>query len=84
MKKYPISKFFLSLLLLTLFLGCATQARTMETAQADDFPVLADIRQQENGISIVGSRNFTYTLYTGNDPYKVTIEIPEMRLGNFK
>ncbi|SPQ00658.1 putative Type IV pilus biogenesis and competence protein PilQ [Candidatus Sulfobium mesophilum] len=84
MKKYPISKFFLSLLLLTLFLGCATQARTAEIAQADDLPVLADIRQQENGISIVGSRNFTYTLYTGNDPYKVTIEIPEMRLGNFK
>ncbi len=84
MKKYSISKFFLSFLLLTLLLGCATQAGTRETAQTDDFPVLADIRQQENGISIVGSKNFTYTLYTGNDPYKVTIDIPEMRLGSFK
>lgn len=84
MKKNLISQFFLSFILLTLLIGCATQAKTKETSQADDFPVLADIKQQENGISFVGSKNFIYTLYAGNDPYKVTIDIPEMRLGNFK
>ncbi len=84
MKKILISKFLWSFILLTLVLGCATKARTKETSEADEFPVLAEIKQQENGISFVGSKNFIYTLYTGNDPYKVTIDIPDMRLGNFK
>ncbi|SPP99876.1 putative Type IV pilus biogenesis and competence protein PilQ [Candidatus Sulfobium mesophilum] len=84
MKKILISKFLLSFILVTLVFGCATKARTKETAEADEFPVLADIKQQENGISFVGSKNFIYTIYTGNDPYKVTIDIPDMRLGNFK
>jgi type IV pilus assembly protein PilQ len=84
MKKNLISKFFLSFILLTLVIGCATQAKTKETSEGDDLPVLADIKEQENGVSFVGSKNFIYTLYTGNDPYKVTIDIPDMRLGNFK
>jgi type IV pilus secretin PilQ/predicted competence protein len=84
MKKNLISQFFLSFFLLTLVIGCATQARTKETSKSDDLAVLADITQQEDGISFVGSKNFIYTVVTGNDPYKVTIDIPEMRLGNFK
>lgn len=84
MKKILIPKFLLSFILLTLVLGCATKARTKETSETDDFPVLADIKEQENGISFIGSKNFIYTIYTGNDPYKVTIDIPDMRLGNFK
>lgn len=84
MKKILISKFLMSFILLTLVLGCATKARTKETSETDEFPVLAEIKQQENGISFIGSKNFIYTLYTGNDPYKVTIDIPDMRLGNFK
>lgn len=83
MKKNLISQFFLLFILLTLVVGCATQARTKEASEGDDIPVLADITQHENGISFVGNKKFIYTLYTGNDPYKVTIDIPEMRLGNF-
>ncbi len=84
MKKILLSKILLSFMLLTLVFGCATKERIKDTSGTDEFPVLADVKQEENGISFIGSKNFTYTIYTGNDPYKVTVDIPDMRLGNFK
>ncbi len=84
MKKNLISQIFLLFIVLTLVIGCATKAKTKETSENDEIAVLADVTEQENGISFVGSKNFIYTVYTGNDPYKVAIDIPEMRLGKFK
>ena len=84
MKTGMMSKFFLSFIVITFVLGCATKARVKETSEVDDFAVLTDIQPQENGLSFTASKNFIYTIYTGNDPYKVSIEIPDMRVGNYK
>jgi type IV pilus assembly protein PilQ len=81
--KTLLSKLFLPIILMAFTFGCATAPAVKEASTADNPAVLTKIAVQGDTLSIVCSRNFIYTIYSSNDPYKMTIEIPDMRLGNF-
>ena len=82
MKKFMILKILLSFFLLMPAFGCATKAAVKNTSVAD-VPVITDITVEDNSLSVVSNKAFVYTIYAGNDPYKVTIDIPDMRAGAF-
>ncbi len=83
MKKYMILKILLPVMILTLILGCASRATVKSTPVIDDLPVITDIKPEDNSLAITSNKSFVYTIYTGNDPYKVTVDIPDMRIGGF-
>jgi type IV pilus assembly protein PilQ len=83
MKKYIILKILMPVMLLTLVFGCATKATVRSTPAADDLPVITEIHPEDNSLAITSNKSFVYTIYTGNDPYKVTVDIPDMRVGGF-
>ena len=69
--------------MLMLIIGCAS---TQESRQAMDTavsPALTSIQIENNMLVIKGSQHFTYAIYKANDPYKATIEIPNMTTGQF-
>ncbi|MGE5300955.1 MAG: secretin N-terminal domain-containing protein, partial [Acidobacteriota bacterium] len=83
MKKYVILRILLPVMILTLVLGCATKATVKNTPATDDLPIITGIQPEDNSLSITSNKSFVYTIYKGNDPYKVTIDIPDMRVGGF-
>jgi len=83
MKKYMILKILLPVMILTLVLGCATKATVKNTPATDDLPIITGIQPEDNSLSITSNKSFVYTIYKGSDPYKVTIDIPDMRVGGF-
>ena len=84
MKKNKISKLCISLVGLLLLFGCATTSGTKEVSSAEEIPVITDIAIEDGAVVIKSNMNFTYTVYTANDPYKTTIEIPDMSIGPFR
>lgn len=84
MKKNKISKFCLSLVGLLLLFGCATTPVTKEASSAGGIPVITHIAIEDGAVVIKSNMNFTYTLNNANDPYKATIEIPDMSIGPFR
>ena len=83
MKKNKISKLCISLVGLLLLFGCATTSGTKEVSSAEGIPVITDIAIEDGAVVIKSNMNFTYTLYNANDPYKTTVEIPDMSIGPF-
>ena len=74
----------LSIFMLVLSVGCASKSIVKaDSAAAEEPLVLTDIRLQDNGIVIVSNKQFVYTMYKGNDPYKMTVDIPDMGAGIF-
>jgi type IV pilus assembly protein PilQ len=84
MKKNIPWKALPSFFLLIMIFGCATAQRGKETASADDYGVITGIKVQDDGLAITSNKNFVYTIYNANDPYKITVDIPDMRIGDFK
>jgi type IV pilus assembly protein PilQ len=82
--KTLLSRFFLPIILMAFTFGCATTPAVKEVSTADSPAVVTDITVQGDTLAISCSRNFTYTIYSSNDPYKMTINIPDMQLGNFR
>jgi len=69
---------------MAIFFGCATMPEMKQASEEVEQPgAITDITVQDNFLSITGDRQFVYTMYTGNDPYKVTIDIPDMAVGDF-
>jgi type IV pilus assembly protein PilQ len=65
-------------------LGCAATPAVKEVSATDSPAVITDIAVQGDTLTISCSRNFIYTIYSSDDPYKLTVGIPDMQLGNFK
>jgi type IV pilus assembly protein PilQ len=84
MKKNMLWRILQALSLSILFIGCATAPRVKESASADDFAVITGITLQNDGLAIMSNKNFVYTIYKSNDPYKITVDIPDMKTGAFK
>ncbi len=82
--KTLLSRLFLPVFMMACIFGCAAAPAVKDASTADSPAVITDIRLQGDSLLIVCSRNFVYTIYSSSDPYKVTVEIPDMRLGNFK
>jgi type IV pilus assembly protein PilQ len=86
MKKFNNPTLLLfSISMLVFSIGCASRSAVKAEARAAEEPlVLTDMRLQDNGIVIAGNKQFVYTMYKGNDPYKMTIDIPDMGAGIFR
>jgi type IV pilus assembly protein PilQ len=82
MRKYMLTRLFLPIILVTLVAGCATTSRVREAA-ADDGAVITGIKVEDNSLAISSNKHFTYTIYSTADPYRITVEIPDMSAGNF-
>jgi type IV pilus assembly protein PilQ len=82
--KTLLSRLFLPIILMALTFGCATTSGVKEVSATDSPAVITDITVQGDTLTISCSRNFMYTIYSSDDPYKLTIGIPDMQLGNFK
>lgn len=83
MKKMIISKLCISLVGLLLLFGCATTSGTKEASLGEDLAVITDIQIEDDNVVIKSNKHFVYTIYNANDPYKTTIEIPDMSIGTF-
>jgi type IV pilus assembly protein PilQ len=83
MKKNTILKLSLSIVGLLLLFGCATTSGTKEVSSAEEIPVITDITIEDAKVVIKSNKDFIYTVYSANDPYKITIEIPGISLGKF-
>jgi type IV pilus assembly protein PilQ len=53
------------------------------TSSGEATAVITEIRLQDNSVTIMSDKYFVYTMYKGSDPYKVTIDIPDMGAGRF-
>ncbi|MHB8882242.1 MAG: type IV pilus secretin PilQ [Thermodesulfovibrionales bacterium] len=73
----------MALMLLALAAGCATTSTVRETPAAMEPSVITDIRLADNSLIIASNKHFAYTMYKGNDPYRMTIDIPDMGAGIF-
>ncbi len=83
MKNHIILKSFISIFVLIALLGCANTQTVQQTPQAIEAPALTSVKVNENGLIIKSNKQFTYTLYNSSDPYRVSIEIPDMGIGQF-
>jgi type IV pilus secretin PilQ/predicted competence protein len=69
---------------LIVLLGCAANALAVKpSSQASEAPVLTSVRIDETSLIIQSNKPFTYTLYKTNDPYRASLEIPDMKTGIF-
>ena len=83
MKKHIPIHLFLALIVMAMALGCASGPRVKETAATDTAAVITDIQVSDNAVTVIASKQFIYTLYKAGDPYKVTVDIPDMKTGSF-
>jgi type IV pilus secretin PilQ/predicted competence protein len=83
MKGTMLLKLVCSLAALLLIFGCATAPRVQEKPASGDFAVITDVKVEDNSVVITSDRPFIYTLYSEKDPYKITLDIPDMKAGAF-
>jgi len=83
MRKKILLKIVLSFALLILILGCATPSGIKESATDETLAMITDMKVEDNTLVITGNKYFIYTVYSSNDPYRTTIEIPGMSVGSF-
>jgi len=83
MKNYKILSPFIGILMLIALLSSAITQAAQKSSQADELLSLTAVRIENNSLIIQGNKNFTYTLYKASDPYRATVEIPDMTPGIF-
>ncbi len=83
MKNNKMLKLCLLIVGLMLLLGCATTSGKKEASSGEEIAVITDITIEDADVVIKSNKNFIYTVYNSNDPYKVTVEIPGMSVGKF-
>ncbi len=82
MKRYILSRLFLPIILVTLVAGCATSSGVRKSTAGNE-AVITGIKLEDNSLAISSNKHFTYTIYSTDDPYKITVDIPDMSLGSF-
>ncbi|MDO9287707.1 MAG: AMIN domain-containing protein, partial [Thermodesulfovibrionales bacterium] len=70
-----------ALVILIFALGCATGGGKQGAVQGAQNPVLTALDITDNKLNIVVDKPFTYTIYKSSDPYKVIVELPDVRMG---
>ncbi len=83
MKNHTLLKSFISIFMLITLLGCANTQAVQQSSQASDVPALTSVRVNEDSLIIQGNKEFTYTLFKASDPYRASVEIPDMNAGPF-
>ena len=64
--------------------GCATATSSAkESLKPQEYAVITGITIQDNSMTITADRPFIFTIYKPGDPYKVVVDLPDVRLGAF-
>lgn len=79
--KQKVIKNIGALVILIFALGCATGGGKQGAVQGAQNPVLTALDVTDNKLNIVVDKPFTYTIYKSSDPYKVIVELPDVRMG---
>ncbi|MBI5634920.1 MAG: type IV pilus secretin PilQ [Nitrospirae bacterium] len=82
MKKHKLLKPLIGIFVLIALLGCANTQAVKQSSQTIDAPVLTSVRIDESSLIIQSNTQFTYSLSKTNDPYRATLEIPDMSAGS--
>lgn len=69
--------------MLMLIFGCASTQGGKQSSDAAGAPSITSIQVEDNVLIIKSNQHFTYAIYKSNDPYRATIEIPDMATGQF-
>ena len=83
MKKALTLKLVICMAMLMLIFGCASTQGSKQSSDASGAPSITSIQVEDNVLVIKSNQHFTYALYKSNDPYRATIEIPDMARGQF-
>jgi len=83
MKKLTLLKPLIFIFMLIALLGCTNTQTVKQSSWAIDAPALTSIRVDGNSLMIQSNKQFTYTLYKASDPYRASVEIPDMSIGSF-
>jgi len=76
--------FFVPVLALLVFLGCAsTQNAGKETLKAKAPTLITGLELRDNTVKITADNPFIYTIYKPGDPYRMVIELPDVSLGAY-
>lgn len=82
----PIHPFTYLPVTLILFLSCALFLSASGCATPGEIQrvgVITALDITDNKLNIAVDKPFTYTVYESSDPYKIIVEIPDVRLGLF-
>ncbi len=90
--KKSISPFLILSAIIILFISGCTNKETVKretastTAQKSQsvYPSLSALQVDKDTVSILSDRDFQYTLYKPEDPFKVVVEIPGVVPGKFE
>jgi len=64
--------------------GCATaKSSAKESLKPQEYAVITGITIQDNAMTITADKPFIFTIYKPGDPYKVVVDLPDVRLGAF-
>lgn len=83
MKKHTPLKPLIIVYMLIALMGSAITEAADQSPQAVEAPALTSVRIEENSLIIQSNTRFTYTLYKSSDPYRASVEIPDMTTGIF-
>ena len=83
MKEQTLLKPFISIFILIALLGCSNTQAVKQSSQAIEAPALTSVRVTGDSLIIQSNKEFTYTLYKASDPYRASVEIPDMNTGPF-
>ena len=64
--------------------GCATSGKTRQETAAPGPVTVKDVRISDNLLEIEASGPFAYAIYKPSDPYRITIDIPDVAAGQFR
>lgn len=64
--------------------GCATaKSSAKESPTPQGYAVITGIDIQDNLMTITADKPFIFTIYKPGDPYKVVVDLPDVRIGAF-
>ena len=69
--------------ILILVAGCAALGEGQKTGKASHISVITGVEISDNRLNFIADGPFAYTMYKSSDPYKIIVELPDVRLGNF-
>jgi type IV pilus assembly protein PilQ len=83
LKVQGIFSLLLCLLLAGLY-GCATtKTISKEPLEPQEAATITGIDIQDNAVTITVSKPFIYTIYRPGDPYRIVVDLPDVKVGAF-
>jgi type IV pilus assembly protein PilQ len=83
MKNATFEKLFIFMIALILAMGCVTAHAGKQASHTAGPSAITSVQIVDNTLIIKGDQPFTYALHKATDPYRATLEIPDMTIGQY-